>query len=137
MGAQDSGQKPPRLPGLAVQPVGEQDGLIAQLPGRLGVCKAVHGQTLEQVQVLAADEAVILQLHVHGHRVALVGPDFGAALIEGVPLFVVLPDDALQNGHVDLPPGTVHPGQQLVHVRPAVLVQGNPSLLGPVPQHQT
>ena len=35
VGAQDSGQKPPRLPGLAVQPVGEQDGLIAQLPAPL------------------------------------------------------------------------------------------------------
>ena len=89
-------------------------GAVVQIPGRL----------------------LLPQLHIHRNGVALIRPDLGVVLAEGVAPLVVLPDDALQGGQVDAPSGPVHPGQQLIHIRPAVLIQSDPRRAGVVAQDQ-
>ena len=78
----------------------------------------------------------LLQFHIHLDRVALIRPYFCVIFIEGIALFVVLTDNALQSVHIDPPPGSAHTGQKLLHIGPAVLIQRDPRRAGIVPQDQ-
>ena len=114
---------------------GEVDKLPAHFSNALPLNGGVKPGGRSMVEVFRRPG--LLQLHIHLNGVALVGPDFGVVPVEGVPLLVVLPDNALQGVHIDVPPCAAYPGQQGFHIRPAVFVQRNSRRAGVVAQDQT
>ena len=65
----------------------------------------------------------LFKLYIHGNRVPLIGTDQCFILIKGIALFSVRTDDVLKHGHIkrlcfrDA-------CNQLIHIRPAVLIEG-------------
>ena len=76
-----------------------------------------------------------LQFHVHRDGMALIRAELRPVFIEGIALLVVSTDNLLLLRHGQCMPRR-HAGQQGVHLRPAVGIQGNPSHLGLMAQHQ-
>ena len=100
-----------------------QPGLGDQAPGLDGGDELFAGAVVEQRR-----RRHRLQLHVHGDGMPLIGADLRFVRVEGVALLLIRADDLLQPRHVQRP-GPVDPGQQLVHISQAVLIQRDPDCL--------
>ena len=107
-----------------------QPGLGDQAPGIDGGDELLSSAVVEQRR-----RRHRLQLHVHGDGMPLIGADLRLVRVEGIALLLIRADDLLQPGHVQRP-GPADPRQQLVHVRPPVLVQRDPDHLRLVPENQ-
>ena len=76
------------------------------------------------------------QLYVYLKGMSLIRANLCVVRIEGIALFIVFLDNALQHFHGYLPSTAAHPGQKFLHIRPAVLVQGDPCRIGVMSQNQ-
>lgn len=75
------------------------------------------------------------QFHVHGDGMALVSPDFGMSVIEGISLFVVRANDFFQHLH-GYRIFFLHTLQQFIYIGSAMAVQMNPDHLGLMSEDQ-